>query len=272
MPGMVAEAVRILHYTRKSITQRELLQRVALVTNRPVDTVRGTVIGFRPDKLMGLGMFSNWVYCRKPTRFVRKKYAKRSEWYKPTYDTPQKDEARLRSFSEFIKLDLVSPKVLTLGAEKGFCVRRILKIAPAARITNIENNPRVLDVYRRQGLPSENVLADLETYVAENPLDFDYLNLDLVGYLSQTKYEMFAEINRKTTASAISITIQHGERFRNYGYFIQWAKSRFLQRDQIKQAMRTALSNFRLVDDFSYIRDKTCGCRPMRVFVFRRKD
>jgi hypothetical protein len=270
MPGMMEEALRILKTTRKKeITQTELLRRVATRTGRPVDTVRGTVIGWRSDKLMGKPeIVRAWVYCRNPTRFVQKRYAK--DAYQPSYDTPEKKKARLRSFAEFLKIDKPAPRVLTLGADSGYCVRQILSVAPMAEVVNVEKDPDVLARYEALDFPTTNYLGALEDFVAEDGLEFDFLNLDLMGYMSRERYRMFAKINAKTTAQTIAVNLQYGQRFRNYGRWVDWAKRRFRNRDQIRQAMNAAFSAYELRDCFQYTRDKTCQCRPMRVFVFRR--
>lgn len=263
MPGMMAEAVRILSTTRKrEITQTELLHLVAERTGRPVDTVRGTVIGYRSDKLMGKPEITKkWAYCRNPTRFVKKRYAK--DVYAPSYDTPEKKKARTRAFAPLFRFS-DAPRVLTLAAEEGYCVQQIIDVFPTADIVNIDRDIEVLQ------LPTANAWCTLEEFVQNDSLEFDFLNLDLMGYLLGKKYRLFQYINKKTTAKAIAVTLQSGERFRNYGHWVSWAKRQFRGRDQIRQAMETAFSNFTLTDCFSYVRDKTVQCRPMRVFVFER--
>lgn len=269
MPGMMAEALRILKTTRKrEIAQTELLHRVARRTGKPMDTVRGTVIGWRSDKLMGKPeIVRKWVYCRNPTRFVQKRYAK--DAYAPSYDTPEKKKARTRAFAPLFRFD-EPPRVLTLGADQGYCVRQILSVFPTADIVNVERDADVLARYEGLQLPTTNFLGTLEAFVQDDPLAFDFLNLDLMGYLLGEKYRMFQDINDKTTATALTVTLQHGERFRNYGHWVTWAKKTFRRRDQIRQAMEAAFSNFRLTDCFSYVRDKTVQCRPMRAYVFER--
>jgi len=260
-----------------TVRQTDLLSVVAQATGTKRDSVRGSIIGLPPHKLMGQQYFkNNWVFCREPARFVRKGHEKPGEAYEVDYDTPAKRAARERAFTPLKTMTITNPylKVLTMAGDQGLCVKRILEISPLAHIFNAEKYEDILALYQALGYRSIDFHQTIGDVMRGIKQTFDFINYDSLSYACGYIDKDMQFINKTQNTKWLAFTQMAIKKFRNTGEFAEWARKNFVGKydDPTKEWIKFRLDNYVLCDEFVYNRDPSKNTRSMRVFLFGRKD
>jgi hypothetical protein len=228
----------------------------------------------------------SWMYVQdlvsKEKGFVlRNKFlSKLFKDLKPDYGSPEKAKARSRGFQVFFSLGIRDPRILTLGGEEGYCVDEMLKKCPGpdAEILSIDDSMRTLEKFSKKFAKFPNVktiFSDLDKFVNSDSLDFDFLNLDAMGYMSGEISDRLFNINCKTTrAKVITLTVEASKLLRNHGSYVRRIRASCPQPadgskpDEVRYGLESVIPAYKIVDDFTYRSNQD----DMRIFVLLRKD
>lgn len=279
---------------REVVPQVELLTKVAkkrkgCTCRKCLERVRGTILGKQEGRLNHPEhpVQRTWAFSRRVkgsrSGFVRRdcldKYG--VEEYKVDYATPAKRAARTRGLQPFLDLNLPKPRVLTLGAIEGYCCWELLNANDETEIVSLENKAEYLEQFRKNFEDFPNVTgvqSDLNAFLHADPLDFDLLNLDGEGYISDKTVVAYNVAAHKTRATYITINVQYGHDLRNHGRFVDMMDllmpktEECPEPDQVKAAVQLAFfGKYDIIDDWEYTRDVTANCRPMRMMVLKRR-
>lgn len=280
---IASEALKILSNVEDFIFVKDLVNQVEEVTNSTKDTIRGSLFTSKSAMIKKKEFLDEWVNVQSfPHRkLVRKgKLQKGDVAYKVNYNTEEKDRARLRGVVDPL-LDYVkenqdmSPYVLTLAAEEGLCVERVLNIFPKAKITNVEYCDKVLKKYEKNNFPTTNIKSSIEKFVEKDDLNYYLFNLDLTGPACKGKMPMFETINRKNTIDTVVITLQHSKRWRgdqSRPFVKEMEKKYGKYDDQVLAWITDIFYNYNLHDSFKYKRDSRVNSTSMRMFIFKQKS
>jgi hypothetical protein len=268
---MLTLAVDFLKKTKKSsILQVDLLDFISNETGFSKESVRGTIIGSTPHKLFGQAYFkSNWVFCRKPARIVRK--GRESNIYKVNYDTEAKKAARARIFKPLQHLK--NGNIVTMAGEHGHCVKQLLDINPDFNIINCEYQIEVLSQFKRKQLSTENHIGFIGEFLEHDVRPLDFVYYDSLSYACDYMNRDFSLINKTKKVRYLAITLMGIKRFRNHGKFANWARATFEKHeDPTEEWIKHVLDNYKLIDSFYYNRDPNNNSRPMRLFLLELTD
>jgi hypothetical protein len=79
--------------------------------------------------------------------------------------------------------------------------------------------------------------------------------------------------NETRCTEFLALTLQNSKDFRNWGWWRDWARKTFGKlKNPVVGWLTDTMSNYDVIDHWSYIRDPANRSRPMQVFVLRRKD
>jgi len=289
---MVKRAEQFMRRTKKNtVTQTDLLEHLSKLTKYDTESVRGTVIG-GGIKLFGRSSFkSRWLVCDRnkeagrPKRFVRRGTEDLHDVVAEIeYDTPNKKAARERGLKYLKQRQTGTQKIITLAAAKGHCVRHILEICPNAEITNIERETDVLSEFKKTRLRANNFAGSLSQFIQSDEFSrsrYRLANIDLMGPASPTKDRDFRRMNALANVEIITITLQGIKNFRNqpgkwkihamdvYGSVEDTERDPEL--DPTRNWIVDIMNNYRLIDEWFYVREPEKGSRAMRVFVLERR-
>jgi hypothetical protein len=267
------------------ISMHELVGRLERLTGVAYRSIYMSLTGNGTDRVTNPdhGVQKSWAYCRHPDRpgeagfIVRDSEEFKSGRFlenKPDYKSPEKCVSRSRGFKAFLESHPSTPRILTLGAEEGFCVKELLQSCPDATIVSLECKAVVRRKFKVNFAGYPNVMSkagELEVFVQRDRLRFDFLNLDAMGYMCDAKDQMLATINAKSSASYVTLTLECQKRLRNCGVYVDRIRAACRERgvrDEVRYAVEVAAPDFCIVDDFSYGGHR----RKMRVFVLARQD
>ena len=273
-----------LHYMqgthKREVTQSELLTIVSRKTGCSRESVRGSIIGDAGGrKLFGRPQFKkHWVVCiadkrlGKRKRFIRRLYVTPADTEAGIdYDTLNKQQARERGLKH---LKPGPQKVITLAAAEGYCVKSILERCPEAEIINVERYPAVLAEWKKKGIPTQDHLCELACFIRSEEFmrnQYSLLNMDLMGYACPSLGEDLAYLNKSANVATIVLTLSGIKRFRNTGKRFKRLKETYRSDDPTREWLVDMMPDYRIVDQWSYVRDPDQGSRPMRMFVLKRK-
>lgn len=277
MTTITEESIKVLKKSRKEVLRKELVKKVSIRTGYSEKSVSGTLIGYSKGRLLSDDYFrKNWAYLNNPLRFIRKSNLDPqvgNNLFDIDYDCKKKQKVRKESFSVyFSNYKKSNPKILTLAGSEGYCVKDFLKKRPKCDIINLERNEDILNIFKTKGMKTLNKLDTVENFISKDKLDFDLINLDFTGYGSLSKHETFCEINKKSSAKIIIITLQYTKNPSNHGKFVEYIYSKYRRYDdKLLRWMKDCFSNYNLEKTIKYKRDNTkANSRTMRVCVFKR--
>ncbi len=276
--GLIERARRFFLRTRKNtITQVALLAIISKQSGCTIESVRGTIIG-GGRKLFGQASFQkDWLVCGKrngkPKRFVRKGTEEADDIVEAIeYNTPNKIVARERGLKH---LRRGRQNVITFAGAKGYCVHSIYKhCGPNVQITNIEKIPEVLAEWIAEGVPTNNFSGNFSDFVRSPEFaqkQYSLFNIDLMSYICGGRIADLLVINKLANVKYIVLTVQASkEGFRNGGAWKEEALKLYLSDDKPLECLKSVMTNYNLIDHWSYIRDPAAGSRAMRMFVLQR--
>lgn len=278
MPPTINEAaIAILRSCRKrEITQREFLELVSQRTGRSQESVRGTIIGY--GKLFDDPDFKiHWAEVRgkdgKPKRLVKRSHLTPGDQECDIeYETPEKQATRDRILSH-LKKTTRRVNLITLAAKKGLCAKGMYKKCPNAQIINIERRRDVLDAWEAEGIDTINVHSTFDDFIGSKKFaehTFEFLNADLMGYVARTRHESLIRLNALKNVKVIALTTLAVENFRSHGRWKRDMKRRYRHsKTPIKDLIIDTMSNYELIDEWTYRRDPEARSRKMIVRVLR---
>jgi len=189
------ESLYIVMKDEKEKRKDVLVRRIAETSIREngehpsIKSVDGSTLGQKNHWLNDEDFNENFIYFKKDDGkyWVKwRKYATKEEIELSevvvNYDNPDKQKARESAFDGIDNIN--NPIVLTFGAEKGLCVKHILKQNPTAQIFNIEKSKVVYNKYLKNNLPTYNYLGDCNVFleIIQN-LPFNKIDLNHKRYI-----------------------------------------------------------------------------------------
>jgi hypothetical protein len=265
------ESVKLIKKIKpgSTITQVEILTQIAKKFNTTKERVRGTICGTAPHKLYGLEFFhNNYVFARKPARVIRKPIPRTENIYYENYISKEKQKIR----------ELVSkctrkkkPKILTMAASEGLCVKYFLEIFQEPKIYNIERYENILDKYKKLNLPTIDLLGSFENCINDINEKLDVIFYDTVGYACEQMNTSLKTINDNKKTNHLIITMMDIQKFRNHGKWVEWARKKFKNKNPTEQWIKFVLNNYEITKKIKYNKNKELGCRTMVVYVAKLK-
>lgn len=272
------------------ISLTDLCRRLAEITGMDPRSIYYSLTGTAKNRLTCSShpVQKSWAYTIHPATgevgFVLRKSEEfmsgRYKENKPDYNNPEKDQARNRGFGFFLNIarmaGLRNPRILTLGGEEGYCVKALLQHFPEANIVSLEHDKSIRKRFKANFAGSPNVKSvpgELDEFVVTDPLDFDFLNLDAMGYMCRKAYDRFVEVNKKTTAPVVTVTLEYQREIRNTGEFQDTIRTECPETpdnpnpDQVRYALEKAFTRYAVVDDYKYSGHR----KHMRMFVLAKK-
>lgn len=246
----------------ESILQRDLLAYVANKRKSTIERVRGTVIKhngglLNPKLLAALGVHRE----RSPARWVKGKALKAPSL--TSYDCPVKREVVAKILSHIKPTD--SPTFVTMAGHQGLDVKQFLSQFPNGRAVSFERDKEIAATFRAN-FPS--VQTEVKDFAKAADLQADLAFYDSVGYACSSMDTALTAFNKSKKAKTVAVTTINIKKFRNRGFWVDWAKANFKGEDPTREWIKAIMSNYKLVDEIIYTKTNVKGARAMRVFIF----
>lgn len=252
-PTINEACVKTLKNTKREIKQSELVNKVCGMTGYTRQSVSGTLIGSAKGRLSTLPYFKRYWKATKDSRFVRKQYVKPGEEYVVDYNNIDKLRYMTTYISELVKLNIENPHILTLASSNANCVKEFNKFFPNCTIVNIERNKEVIKEFNKFNYKNvETFHGELSEFFKWNGSTFDFMNLDLMGYMSGSKVDTFKLIN-DNKPKLIALNMQYNKNPRNFGKFADFVKEKYKNYDdKIKECLCDIFYNYDLINEYVY--------------------
>jgi hypothetical protein len=253
----------------ESITQVELTKKVCKKFNTTRPRVVGTIFGTTPVKLYGCKEFkNNFEIIRNSRISIFKKPVPPiilEKVYHHNYVSPIKQKVR-----EIVYKSLEdNSKILTMGAEDGLDIKYAFSKYPNAKIYNVERFKEVLNEYKRNNLPTIDILAPLDKAIDQIPEQLDFIYYDSIGYACESMNNILCKINSNKKSKKIALTISNIKKFRNHGKWAEWARNNFKSENPTEEWLRYVMNNYNIVEKIVYRKEEKS--REMVVYIMKLK-
>ena len=274
---MIKSAIQYMENTSEiEVSQVFLLNFIASKHNVSKESVRGSIIGFSPHKLMGQSGFLNKWDVVPRSKGKAKRFVKKGENsnvvtmpHGLSYLTEEKQRARCKVFSLMERR--TRPNILTMAGHDGGCVNYFLSKRPKSKIVTVEKLEDVYKDYKKLKFNTEDHNMTIGDYLRDTDKRFNLINYDAVyglcGYIAND----LGYINRNNLSDVVALTLQNIKRFRNHGKWVDKAREDYYKyEDPTLTCVKDILYNYKMVEEFVYVRDKSVGSRAMRLLIFKK--
>lgn len=265
----------LLKTKRSEILQTELLDYVSKKSGCSRESVRGTVIGFSPNKIMGNPKIARiWSLERsngyKPARLVRKTNKVQVKNFGITYETKEKQRAREFVFKNIFNIK--EPKILTMAGHQGGCVKYALEKLIYPEIHNVEKYNDVLNNFKKLNLPVTSFLSSMSEHLKNIEQNYDVIYYDSLYGLCDYIAQDLKTINFRKLCREVNLTLLNIKRIRNHGKFADEVRSKYYRfKDPTLTWIKKNMNNYQFVEEYVYCRKSDCNTRPMRVIKMKLK-